>query len=315
MKLLVVGTGRSGTTLLQRVLSSHPDISMVRETFFYSIINQNHKFNKKNYYNSKVIIKYLKRYWWMHEIIDDWDSFENFYNSHDKVSRNDDSIFFSILNYKKNNAKVIGEKTPEHFRNVTRMLDTYNDICVIGITRSPYDILNSYKNIKNGPSYPSLVLKDFMEFCDISSKLKCNKRFKLINYEDLTSSPDKVLDSIQKFLNIRPLNLNSSDYLNNRLSYSPEQTHHVKSNNLIVHQPSKKMNLKYFERYVINYYLNKLNKDNPYHESFSGSKYIAKFFYTMYLFIDILKVNTISRFNQYIKIFKIKKRQKDENRN
>ena len=80
MKLLVVGTGRSGTTLLQRVLSSHPDISMVRETFFYSIINQNHKFNKKNYYNSKVIIKYLKRYWWMHEIIDDWDSFENFYN-------------------------------------------------------------------------------------------------------------------------------------------------------------------------------------------------------------------------------------------
>lgn len=312
MILLIVGCGRSGTTLLQRVLSSHPDINMVRETFFYSIINRKEMFNKKPDVGTEHIIKKLKKYWWMEEIVSDWNDLHQLIHKNRKANcRLDDVIFLSILEYKnlENNLTIIAEKTPEHFYEAQRLLNEIKDIKVVGMIRNPVYVLSSYKKLKNGPSFAPRVIDLWVDFLKVHMQLSPLKNYLLVKYEDLTETPERVLNSIQEFLCVNQYNLNSSKFLEKRIEYSPEQEHHINSSRLIT--ANKKMpKINRVELAVIHLQLKQYRNDIGYDFNFKNVKGFHWLFYFFYFVVDFFNINIISRAHQYKKIYSVRKRQK-----
>jgi|APSaa5957512535_1039671.scaffolds.fasta_scaffold14077_2 hypothetical protein len=312
--LLIVGCGRSGTTLIQRVLSSHPSICGVRETFFYSIINRKERFNKRNDLSASEIVEILKKYWWMKEIINDWSDFSLYLAGRiKKNSRIDDVIYFSILDFCNLSEKcpVILEKTPEHFKECCRLITEYPNVIAIGVVRDPIDVILSYKKLKNGPSYTPNIVNLWLDYLREESHLNSSSHFQSYSYEDLTSKPDKVLASMLDFIGVDYLNLNSVEFVDQRICYSPEQVHHKHSSEAISINIRSEV-LSRAEFYLLEMMLTESNIE-LYNYSKTGNKKTNKALYQIlyiyYTILDFFEVNLKARYYQYLKIHKIRKRQ------
>jgi hypothetical protein len=202
----ITGMGRSGTTLLEKLLESHPQMDMFYQPFVNEFVSAKKVFLKKimdeRYYvlnDSPLNSKYTSK---------EFNQFlegENFNLNSRYV--NFLSLYTGKLDErsKKNNVQVQGSKEilcEEFIEYFTK-----NNIKSCLVIRDPRDVIAS-ANYPKGEKYlgtkkPTLFLlrlwRKSVEFLDLH---KNNENLYHIRYEDLVASPYQYLDYITSFLKL-----------------------------------------------------------------------------------------------------------------
>lgn len=238
---ILTGMARSGTTLLEKLLCNHKDISILSQPFpklfyqakkkFFEKINYpekyyvlNNLFAEKNYTNDQLV-EFLNiskfssdELQLIFEEMNNWSGQLTKYNNISKLSQDyvPQNLFKTFqhllgLNHSHINAKAIGSKEVliEEFAPYFLL----NKAKVIFIVRDPRDVYTSI-NYGRGPEYggdhrPSLFhLRNWRKSIAVLLSLRFNANFLYIKYEDLINDSCVVLKQITDFLEMNPFDKN-----------------------------------------------------------------------------------------------------------
>tara|TARA_B110000027_G_scaffold67583_1_gene72276 strand:- start:8293 stop:9273 length:981 start_codon:yes stop_codon:yes gene_type:complete len=205
MAIIIGGSGSSGSTMLIRKLSTHPDIFCGGETNFF---NKEQLFENWNKNKLKIIplLPFFSTKGW--QIYRRSNLCQDEYGWTKKtvkeLLKNSNSINeFTQVYFKrpidKKNAKIWIEKTPSNAYSFTKFLDQYPDGKVIHIARNPLD------------SAASMYNKDPRVFYGVATWLYNNaaalaasksNRYHLIKYEDLIYDQENTFEKLSNFIGI-----------------------------------------------------------------------------------------------------------------
>lgn len=208
--IYIVGPPKSGTTLLQRIISSSikgnkfiiPECHSLTSTLkeFHEIITYNDNYYINGQFGSKKkMILYFK----------------NIINQ---------KVEHLIQTNKKNiNKKIIVLKDPNisYYLKSLNLLVSKNSYLVL-ILRNPLFVIDRYikgtKREYNSYNFLEIVKKIFLFYYEIENFMKLNKNYYLIRYEDLIN---KNFNKLGKFLSIK---LSGQNYLKVRKPYLRKKT-------------------------------------------------------------------------------------------
>ncbi|MEM5563990.1 sulfotransferase [Psychroserpens sp. AS72] len=225
--LLIVGTSRSGSTLLSRILNNHPSLAIMPETWIFSYVELlNFKDYPKNFE-----YKYLGKQ--LYNSLKDYDDnaktvVNNYFNTNKDLSGKELSQVLMEIGdsyAKSNNKEFWGEKTPAHALRLKRIYDLFPEATIVWIIRDPRDVLMSYIKRWNKNDFT-----DEKYILDVTVLLKFYY-YKLIEqnpyentikirYEQLVNDPSKELttffnklglDFDKAYLNTKNFIINNSE--------------------------------------------------------------------------------------------------------
>jgi hypothetical protein len=192
--IFVIGTGRSGTTLLRQMLNAHPRIHITHEAAFYTYARHAPR--------DVSIRAWLERYFetfsfaWLRldpqEILDALSPVL-------KEQRLVDA-YRTIMRCKARhlNKPRYGDKNPLDTHNLERIFEDFADPRIIYITRDPRPTVFSFNRMPFGAS--SVLLNSFLckvQFQHIQPYLG---RILEVRLEDLVASPAEVMQNILRFV-------------------------------------------------------------------------------------------------------------------
>ncbi len=204
---IIIGRGRSGTTLLSKILNSNPSISIPGELFI--IINLFNKYYAKEI-NKKIIKNFTTDVFFEKRLKN-----KNF----SKIELEKYLIQKSPKNYEdlclatyenlaiqqgKKNIKLLGDKHSYYSLFIANILEIFDNVKFIHIVRDYRDNVLSYKNVNfdmNNLYALAYRWKFFNKKILKYSKIYPDK-FLLLKYENLISNSEKEIKQICKFLNI-----------------------------------------------------------------------------------------------------------------
>ena len=206
----IVGSGRSGTTLLRAILDARDDVRIPGETHFYTTyrvenIFRYHFLTKNNY--EKAVRNYKL---WRHVSYEslDWDVFCDVAL---KLPPKRSSILSAYLSTCAccEGAAFYGEKTPGHIRKIDRIFADFPTSKVIHVSRDPRAVAASYlKHSLYASVYGNDVTraaKKWLEAAKVDEKISNSvlaHRYLLVTYEDLVNSTDSTILRINRFLEL-----------------------------------------------------------------------------------------------------------------
>ena len=232
--ILVTGTSRSGTTLLEKMLSSHPDIylvsqpmpymyRMIKEKFYASIGYTNKQYVLNDLfdpeYSRKDFIDFVNNYKIPRKDFDnilhlmqDWSGqYERLININEVISNYESDKLVSVYEYilsqyiTKSKYEYIGSKETLIEEFVPYFLS--KGIKVIMIIRDPRDVYTSI-NIGKGTEYtgkrrPALFhLRNWRKSVAIINTFKNWNKFTFVKYEDILKYKEKELNKLTDFLSV-----------------------------------------------------------------------------------------------------------------
>ena len=209
--IFIVGVPRSGTTLLQSLLSASPDAYSLPETHFFSTIMP--RISKANtdllgLSNLSQILSLIERYMDLKLSASTCAILKK--KSHDR-SLTGKEVFEILLEWyaqhedTEKKLRVI-EKTPLHLLHMVEIASLYDDALFIQIVRDPRNAISSvldtaFVNSRCLPwhaqrwNYFILMANRFMDTAP--------KRFISIRYEDLVDFPERTVLKVCEFAGIR----------------------------------------------------------------------------------------------------------------
>lgn len=219
-QFFIFSPGRSGSSLLSRMLNQHPNIAVPYESHlmntFYPLIKYYGSLSEPS--NLERLIEDILKT----DVMNDW---------HPKLSKKDilnelkqyefGSLFDAILSSwaKKTNKKIWGEKTPHHLYYWKELNDMFPKAKFIHLIRDGRDVASSFIKARFGPKTVFKAAHHWNnyinKFCELSSELN-KDRILNIRYEDLLDNPEKTLSKLCDFLN--------QDYDNEMLNYHKNKT-------------------------------------------------------------------------------------------
>ncbi len=214
-KLFIVGVGRSGTTLLQSMLNSHPEICFTPETHFFKRyiapnISKNKGISKQKLQTLLKEDTYFSR---LNVSIDEHlERFSSIIYNKDLVE-----LFEGILNqYAEQRGKTfVGDKDPMNSNFVNQINHCFPKSYLIHIIRDPRDVLLSRIRSRWGKDTPISIhlAEHYFQLDNILNNGKSifRKRYIEVYYERLLENPYKELQLICRKLGI--------EYDNEMLNY------------------------------------------------------------------------------------------------
>jgi len=209
----IVGCSRSGTSLLQIMISNHPDVMLPTETGFYCRIYSKYfgewgELSESNNFNSALemalgCFKHLEM---------DTDRVRNLCQL---AQPSWETIFLAILTAfaEKHNVKRVGEKSPGHLRCMGLLKERFPKAKFIHIIRDPRAVVLSMR--KKAQQFPwawdaerkyigraCQYWQDAIEIHRKYSELLSSQCYWVVKYEDLVTNPERTLRPICDFLNI-----------------------------------------------------------------------------------------------------------------
>lgn len=181
--IFIGGSGRSGTTLVQKILLGHPEVSGGPELYFtkpiFDLLNQMQEAHEGNCFHPSISKEDLK------------DRIVQLYNS-------------ILLPHDKGNTKYISEKTPSNVFIASTLLKVYPNAIFIHVFRDGRAVLNSHLDVKKrakkkGKNLTEISIKrtSINWNNSIRAGLEVKREFpnRVINisYENLIENPQKVL--------------------------------------------------------------------------------------------------------------------------
>ena len=137
-------------------------------------------------------------------------------------------IFLALLGSlaKEKEIKIFGEKTPQHIREASNLLETYKHCRILHIVRDPRAVYSSYLNVPVGTSQVASVISEWTAAMNIHATLKDESRYFSLKYEDLVANPSIEMNKVCKFLDINYAPEMLSFFKRDKAGYAPEQVHH-----------------------------------------------------------------------------------------
>jgi hypothetical protein len=206
----IVGTSRSGSTLLQSMLNSHEQITIPPEThFFHSFRGVCRKFYRASC--EKRFRKELIEFWCRKKTrLGDLQLCEKKLKEtaerlglHTPV----DLYNLHLTLYRKNRGKkIVGEKTPKHILHTEQILTAFPKARIISLFRDPRAVAHSEKCVQFGSPSVFITSKRWRKYVKMHHHLKeelSEKQYITLRYCDLIQDPSSVLQKISSFLGIQ----------------------------------------------------------------------------------------------------------------
>ena len=224
-QIFVVGSSRSGTTMMGRILGNHSDVFTFKELHFFGTIWTN---NSNQDLNRQEQIDLLSRLLCIQE--------NGLFNQQNVSVFNEKAIAFlahkNICNplsiyelflsaiSNENKSTISCEQTPKNMYYLNEILVFFPQAKVINMVRDQRDVLLSQKNkwkrrflgaskipfseaIRSYINYhPMLTSKVWNSSLEHSVKYLDNERVKIVKFEDLLSKSESVVKDICNFLAI-----------------------------------------------------------------------------------------------------------------
>lgn len=216
----IVGSARSGTTLLSAIFNQHSEVVSTTENdfllyFLVDFFNSDITDMRVKKKLSELIKKRRKR------VINIWDvdeEFVSFLCNSDKIKTYKQFCTGVYLHYGKKyfgkkNVKIIIDKNPTYTLHLNTLLKNFPDSKFIALVRDYRDVISSQKRffslLKLIPIYGYMWTINNELIYDCYQKNP--DKILLVKYEELVTSPEKIIKRICRFLNI--------DYENGMLGY------------------------------------------------------------------------------------------------
>jgi len=227
-RIFIVGTARSGTTLLQSIIANHPDIFSLPETHFfpYSIPK-----NKALRLFHKVKPAQITR---ITKLLEEIGYAENF-----KPSAKDfknlntwTQYLLQFLDHEANNVncKAWLEKTPMHLHYIELIKKNCPDCLFIHTIREPkaniaalYDVSKKHPDAFKQASLEKSI-KRYKAEIRLSEKYLNRQNHLHVHYEDLVQNPEHVSKTVLQFLKLPDHDLLSSFQENAEQLISKEES-------------------------------------------------------------------------------------------
>lgn len=219
----IVGCGRSGTTLLKSIISSHPNLHVMPETFYFrSIHPQLMRYSAEPWRAAD--------FWWLADMGITPETLEPLVKSRLKSgSPVSNAVLEAIFDFHAANERdlVVGEKTPDHVNHIGDIKTCFPNARVIQVVRDPRAVAASFLKVKVGPGSIAEVVAEWARSIEILGRWENKDGYLAIRYEDLVSNPEVILREVCVFLGVvwTPSILNFHD--RDDAGFSPEQSHHA----------------------------------------------------------------------------------------
>tara|TARA_B100000927_G_C16466716_1_gene470010 strand:- start:550 stop:1563 length:1014 start_codon:yes stop_codon:yes gene_type:complete len=224
-QIFIVGSSRSGTTMMGRILSNHKDVFTFKELHFFGTL---WTLSDKKKITQKVQIDLMSRLWCIQERgIFNQKHFLDFYckaknilkNKHCNNSLDVYKLFLNTITHE-NKAFISCEQTPKNLYYIEEILKCFPDALIINLVRDQRDVLLSQKNkwrrkflganqipffeaLRSYINYhPILIAKVWNSSLCYTSKFMNHKRVKVVKFEELLLSPEIIIEDVCKFLAI-----------------------------------------------------------------------------------------------------------------
>jgi hypothetical protein len=209
--VFVVGCGRSGTTLLQYLLNSHPNIIAPPECAFILLLHP--RFGKIKHWTKKDVLEFVKALfsiqnfalWLMNkeELTEELISVME-YADYALICR----MVFYQMRGKKENVQVIIDKNPVYSLFIPKLLRLYPGAKIIHIIREPKDCVSAHlkRLIERNVFYTAWYWLGFNNSIE-KAKQKSPGIFLTILYEDLVKNAEQTMTKLCAFINV-PFDIN-----------------------------------------------------------------------------------------------------------
>ncbi|MBC8501373.1 MAG: sulfotransferase [DPANN group archaeon] len=199
--IFVIGHGRSGTTMLNKVLSAHPNISFINSEFddlpfFFTYWNS---YNQCGTNRTMMIAKDMFSILNLKKNF--YDQYLDFFKVETMNFKEFMNTFFDFFRWK-NNCNLVGIKIANNFHeNIELIANLFDTAFCIHIIRDPRDIFLSIKKASFGtfsPYYSAISWKNAINKIITLKNKKLN--YYEIKYESLITNPEKEVKKLCRFL-------------------------------------------------------------------------------------------------------------------
>ena len=205
----IIGSGRSGNTLLRSILSGNSDISIPPESYRIPFaIKKFHIFNNRDW--EDLVSQVLKEfedckefYTWEIDITDVQKRLENIADSKRTLSNIFDELFCTYAEKHSPGSKIWGDKTPMNTLYLDWIGTVFPRSKFIHIIRDGRDVASSYLKMER---YDTILeaanrwINSIESAQSFGSKIKGN--YIEIRYEELVTKPEEVIKDTCDFLDI-----------------------------------------------------------------------------------------------------------------
>ena len=204
---VIVGTPRSGTTLLQRLASELRDVAVPPETHFFSLFIDEHR--PRFPLHGAALADALAEYTAIEQVA------ATGLRPSDIAARLTDpehvdrpvELFAAVVRALAEDKPIVGEKTPSHLLWWRPLTTALPHLKVVGVIRDPRAVVASNLAVEWGMrSVGALAgrwLEDERLLADAAAALG-PARFRLFRYEDVVADPESARERMAAFLGVEP---------------------------------------------------------------------------------------------------------------